>query len=148
MDTVARRLTEVTVRSRSRRVLIVEDNPDGRETLRELLELMGHDVEVASDGLEGVEKGLTSPPDVALVDIGLPRMDGYQVAERLRSALGPKVVLVAYTAYDQPEDRLRAYRSGFDAHLAKPVDLEELTEWLNTSGSHYWRDKTRKWEFR
>jgi len=140
MEAVARRRSNLPDRSRSRRVLIVEDNSDGRETLRELLELMGHDVEVAADGAEGLQKGLADPPEVALVDIGLPLLDGYQVAERLREALGPDVVLVAYTAYDQPEDRLRAYRAGFDAHLAKPVDLDELTRWLNRKGARCGRE--------
>jgi CheY-like chemotaxis protein len=118
----------------------VEDNPDGRETMRELLELMGHHVEVAADGLEGLRKGLSSPPEVALVDIGLPLLDGYQVAQRLRAALGPEPVLVAYTAYDQPEDRQRSYQAGFDAHLAKPVDLEELTAWLAANRSRRRRE--------
>ncbi len=116
-----------------RRILIVEDNDDGRESLRLLLELLGHQVEVARDGVEGIRKALASPPDVALVDIGLPRMDGYQVAERIRAGLGRKVLLVACTAYTRPEDRERALRSGFDAHLAKPIEFPALNLLLEHS---------------
>ena len=73
--------------TKPRDVLIVEDNPDGRESLRMLLELLGYRVEVAQDGYEGVEKALTHHPKVGLIDIGLPGLDGYEVARRLRSAL-------------------------------------------------------------
>jgi two-component system, sensor histidine kinase len=111
----------------SRRILIVEDNRDGRESLCTLLQLLGHEVEVASDGLEGVRKALTWEPDVALVDIGLPLLDGYQVAQQLRSMLGNRVVLIAHTGYGRPEDRQRAFEAGFNAHLVKPLDIVQLT---------------------
>jgi CheY-like chemotaxis protein len=114
----------------ARRILIVEDHPDGRESLRVLLELFGYRVDVAADGFQGIQKGLAEEPDVALVDIGLPHLDGYQVAAQLRAGLGRKVLLIAYTAYGQPEDRQRALEAGFDAHLVKPVDLVELFGWL------------------
>ncbi len=116
---------------KSRPVLIVEDNRDGRESLRQLLQLLGYRVEVAQDGYEGVEKALMCHPEVGLIDIGLPGLDGYEVARRLRSALGQSIVLIAYTAYTQPEDRERAFRAGFDAHLGKPAELEWLTDLLN-----------------
>src|SRR5947209_1536778 len=93
--------------TRSLHVLVVEDNADGRATLCALLELLGHHVDTAEDGLQGVEKGLTGHPEVAFIDLGLPRLNGYQVAQRLRAALGRNVLLVAYTAYSQPEDRNR-----------------------------------------
>jgi CheY-like chemotaxis protein len=107
-------------------VLIVEDNVDGRESLRALLEAWGHQVEIAADGLEGIQKALAGQPEIALVDIGLPLMDGYQVAEQLRAVFGHAVFLVACTAYGRWEDRQRSLRAGFDVHLTKPVDLDEL----------------------
>jgi CheY-like chemotaxis protein len=113
-------------RSRCGRVLVIEDNPDARESLRLLLELMGYRADVAVDGAEGVERALDLCPEVALVDIGLPRLDGYEVARRLRAAFGRDIVLVACTAYGQPEDRLRALEAGFDIHLVKPMSMEEL----------------------
>ena len=114
-------------------VLIVEDNPDGRESLRLLLTLLGYDVEVAIDGSEGVEKALHDHFDVAIVDLGLPKLDGFQVARRIRRALGQDIRLVAYTAYD-PEDEL-IQDAGFDAHLVKPASVEDLLPWLRKAAS-------------
>jgi CheY-like chemotaxis protein len=114
----------------SRHILLVEDNPDGRETLRALLELLGHRVEVAADGVEGIQKAIASRPEVVLTDIGLPGIDGFQVARQLRATLGRRLFLIALTAYGQPEDRRRAAESGFDVFLVKPVDLSELAYWL------------------
>jgi CheY-like chemotaxis protein len=125
------------------RVLVVEDNPDGRETLRLLLELIGHDVVVASDGVDGVEKGLRWHPDVAVIDIGLPRLDGYEVARQLRRELGYSVFLITQTGYGQPEDRQRSLAAGFDVHLTKPVDPLELATWLQTAGRRH-AEQTRK----
>jgi len=116
--------------SRSLRILVAEDNPDGRATLCALLELQGHEVATAEDGLRGVQKALAYHPEVAFIDIGLPGLDGYQVAQQLRKALGHDVFLIAYTAYNQPEDRQRAYAAGFDAYLVKPVDLADFDYWL------------------
>jgi PAS domain S-box-containing protein len=114
-----------------RRLLLVEDNPDIGETLRDLLELLGHRVELAGDGLRGVQIALATQPDAALVDIGLPGIDGYEVARRLRATeKGKEMVLVALTGYGRPEDRDRALESGFDAHLVKPVDPDELNRLL------------------
>jgi CheY-like chemotaxis protein len=111
-----------------KRLLLIEDNPDIGETLRELLQLLGHQVDLASDGLRGVELALATQPDVALVDIGLPGIDGYEVARRLRaSEKGQGVLLVALTGYGRPEDRRQALEAGFDAHMVKPVDPEELS---------------------
>jgi two-component system, sensor histidine kinase len=111
-------------------VLVVEDNPDGRETLSVLLQCLGYAVEVAADGWEGLAKGLSGRPAIALIDIGLPGLNGYQVASALRAAFGRKIFLVAQTGYGQPEDRRRALESGFDVHLVKPLDLNELCHWL------------------
>src|SRR6267378_518658 len=93
-------------------VLIIEDNADGRESLRTLLQLLGYRVEVAMDGVQGVEKGLAMRPAAAIVDIGLPRLNGYKVAQRLRATLGNSVTLIAHTAYAQPADRVRALAAG------------------------------------
>jgi CheY-like chemotaxis protein len=112
------------------RILVVEDNGDGRETLRLLLELLGHEVQVAVDGVEGVEKALEWRPDVAIVDLGLPRLNGYEVARRLRGELGSSMFLITQTGYCQPEDRRAALAAGFDVHLAKPTDPADLIRWL------------------
>jgi CheY-like chemotaxis protein len=88
--------------------------------------LWGFDVLDAADGLQGVEKGVPWKPDVALVDIGLPKLDGFEVARRLRQALGNHVFLIALTAYSEPECRSKAFSSGFDMFLNKPANLEEL----------------------
>jgi CheY-like chemotaxis protein len=114
----------------SRRILIIEDNDDGRESLRTLLEAWGHQVEVAADGREGLYKAMSGWAEVALIDIGLPGLNGYQVAEQVRAVLGQRILLVACTAYGRPEDRLRALAAGFDAHLVKPLDLEQLAHYL------------------
>ena len=111
-----------------KRLLLIEDNPDIGETLRDLLQLLGHRVEWASDGLRGVQLAIATQPEVALVDIGLPGIDGYEVARRLRaSEQGKGLLLIALTGYGRPEDRLKSMEAGFDAHLVKPVDPDELT---------------------
>ena len=116
---------------RSLRVLVVEDNPDGRESLRDLLEIWGHEVELAEDGRQGLTLALASPHDVALIDIGLPVLDGNEVARRVRAALnGSSPRLIAMTGYGQPEDRARALEAGFDSYMVKPVDPETLTRLL------------------
>lgn len=116
-------------------VLIVEDNADGRESMRELLEIWGHRVVLAETGLEGVEKALTFRPDVALVDIGLPGIDGNEVARRIRTTFGSQqVCLIAMTGYGQPEDRRRALQAGFDNYLIKPVDPARLSALLDGVG--------------
>ncbi len=116
--------------ARMRHILLIEDNRDGRESLRMLLTYLGHRVDVAADGVEGVQKALAIHPDLALVDIGLPRLDGYQVARRICAALGENVILIAYTAYDSPDTAVRVIEAGFDAHLVKPIELSELAPWL------------------
>jgi two-component system, sensor histidine kinase len=108
------------------RILIVEDHPDGREALRKLLTLWGHEVEAAADGLRGVEKALAWRPNTAVVDIGLPELDGYEVARRLRHDLDSQIYLIALTGYGRPEDRVKALEAGFDIHLVKPVDPDLL----------------------
>jgi signal transduction histidine kinase/CheY-like chemotaxis protein len=116
--------------AKARHVLIIEDNADARDMLSVSLELEGHRVESAADGLRGVEVALASRPDVVLVDIGLPGLDGYGVAARLRTSLGRNVVLIALTGYGQPDDRERTRQAGFDAHVVKPVDPDTLVRLL------------------
>ncbi|QRO00306.1 response regulator [Archangium violaceum] len=112
-------------------ILLVEDNPDIRETLKDLLELHGHRVEEASDGRSAVDMVLSQRPQVALVDIGLPELDGYKVAELVRASAGGSTTrLVALTGYGHPEDRKRALEAGFDAHLVKPVSSDDLSQVL------------------
>ncbi len=112
-------------------VLVVEDNLDGRESLRDLLEIWGHRVSLAESGPAGVEMAFSRRPDVALIDIGLPGIDGNEVARRIRSILGEEAIsLIAMTGYGQPEDRRRALQAGFDFYLIKPVDPTVLSRLL------------------
>ena len=115
-----------------RTILIIEDNADARDALRILLELDGHTVEAAGEGAEGLEIVQAKDPDIALVDIGLPGLDGYEVARRLRAKGSRRPLLVALTGYGQPEDRKRALDAGFDALLVKPVDPTTLSSLLTT----------------
>ncbi len=110
-------------------ILLVEDNGDAREMMAALLDMHGHRVIEAENGEQGILRALEANPDVAVIDIGLPDMDGYQVAARLRSypAL-QKTVLVALTGYGQLADKQRAFTAGFDHHLVKPVDMDSLME--------------------
>jgi signal transduction histidine kinase len=116
-------------RGEGRKVLIVEDNDDTRAMLHETLAYSGHDVRAARDGASGLALAAERAPDVALIDIGLPDLDGYEVARRLRAAPGGRNIgLVAITGYGQPEDQKRAFEAGFDAHLTKPVAPERLRQ--------------------
>jgi len=115
-----------------RSILIVEDNADARDVLRVLLELEGHEVETAEEGQAALELASTKDPDIALVDIGLPGIDGYEVARRLRARDPRRPLLIALTGYGQPEDRRRATDAGFDDVLVKPVDPVTLTALLAT----------------
>jgi signal transduction histidine kinase len=113
-------------RAARRRVLVVEDNADAREMLRSALELSGHEVHEAHDGPGGLEAILRLRPDVALIDIGLPGFDGYEITRKVRVASGAAAYLVALTGFGQPDDRRQALEAGFDAHLVKPVDPDAL----------------------
>jgi signal transduction histidine kinase len=121
----ARAITASTPAPRD--VLIVEDNDDAAETLCSLLRLSGHRVRIARDGVAGLEAMRAQPPEIALIDVGLPRMDGYELAQRARSGgRGQRPLLVALTGYGLPEDRERALAAGFDEHLVKPVNPAAL----------------------
>jgi PAS domain S-box-containing protein len=117
-----------SVPDRSRTILIVEDNDDARESLRFLLESLGHRVIAAGDGQSGLALALHHQPEVVLIDLGLPGLDGYEVARALRrSATGKTAALIAVTGYGQAEDRRRSKEAGFDAHLVKPVSQSLLS---------------------
>jgi signal transduction histidine kinase len=121
--------TIVTEHFPPRKILIIEDDADGREALRMQLMIAGHDVYEAATGTEGIETAARIKPEVVLLDIGLPGLDGYQVAQRLRAADHcPR--LIAITGYGQPQDRERAMRAGIDQHLVKPIDAAELRRLL------------------
>jgi CheY-like chemotaxis protein/two-component sensor histidine kinase len=119
-----------------RRILVVDDNRDAAESLAMLLKLGGHEVHTAHDGLEAVEAAAKIQPEVILLDIGLPKLDGYKVARRIRAQQPDTgVVLVAVTGWGQEEDRRRSEESGFDAHMVKPVDLAALSNLLVKLGA-------------
>ena len=112
-----------------KRILIIEDDADGREALRMQLVNAGHDVYAAATGIEGIETAARVKPEIVLLDVGLPGLDGYQVAQRLK--VGSDVPrLIAITGYGRPEDRERALEAGIDQHMTKPVDAAELARLL------------------
>jgi CheY-like chemotaxis protein len=116
-----------------RRVLVVEDSADAAESLRVLLELVGHDVRVASTGPDGVREAEKWRPEVVFCDIGLPGFDGWEVARRLRADPGTAGArLYALTAYNSSDDRRRSREAGFEHHIAKPADFEELLGLLDS----------------
>ena len=119
---------EDTRATRSSRILLVEDNPDAREALRAVLEMEGHRVAAAVDGMAALELAASFRPEVVFIDLGLPGVDGYEVARRLRSGGVKSLYLVALTGYGQPEDRRRTQEAGFDSHLVKPVTPDQLFE--------------------
>ncbi len=123
-----------TEQGRGLRLLVVDDNSDTVDSLAMLLRLYGHEVQTAHSGPIGLQAILAQKPDVALLDIGLPEIDGYEVARRVRDKLD-KIVLIAMTGYGQPEDRERTKDAGFDCHLIKPVDPEKLQELLLKIGA-------------
>jgi two-component system CheB/CheR fusion protein len=109
------------------RILVVEDNPDSRKTLQKLLEMDGHDVSVAGDGVSGFDAICREMPDVVLLDVGLPGLDGYAVARKVRAELADRPVrLIAVTGYGRESDRAAVRQAGFDEHLVKPISLDEL----------------------
>ena len=109
-----------------RHIVIVEDNVDVRSLLELRLRRLGHTVQGAGDGIEGLELLISARPDIALVDLGLPGKDGYEVAREARQNLGDGVVLVAVSGFGQPEDKRRALESGFDEHITKPADVRDI----------------------
>jgi PAS domain S-box-containing protein len=120
-------------RARRLRVLVVDDNRDAVESMALLLGLWGHEVTTAGEGTAALDRALSQRPDVVLLDIGLPGIDGYEVARRIRAnPATSKTILVAMTGYGQAEDRQRAHEAGFTLHLVKPVEPEALQRALAT----------------
>jgi CheY-like chemotaxis protein/anti-sigma regulatory factor (Ser/Thr protein kinase) len=113
--------------SRGARILIVDDNKDLARGLAHLLRILGHEVELAYDGPEGIEAARSYRPDVVLLDIGLPTLDGYSVARTLREEGFRGMRIIAVSGYGQDEDRRRSKEAGMDHHLTKPVDLKTIT---------------------
>jgi CheY-like chemotaxis protein len=130
-----------------RRILIVDDNEDGAESLAMLLQFGGHETHMAHDGLEAIEATERLRPDAVLLDIGLPGLNGYEVCKRIRTEpWGKEIVLVALTGWGQEEDRHRSRDAGFNAHMVKPVDHDLLLKLLASlpsekhAKSHSWHD--------
>jgi CheY-like chemotaxis protein len=109
----------------------VDDNRDAAESLADLVVVLGHASEVAFDGPSALEKARALRPEVVLCDIGLPGMDGYDVARALRREHGAALRIIAVSGYAQPEDVRRAAEAGFDAHLAKPPDPRDIERLLS-----------------
>ena len=117
------------------RVLVVDDNYDSADSLAILLRFMGHEVRTAFDGLQAVDAALDFHPSVMLLDIGLPKLNGYEVARRIRAQPdGEKIKLVAVTGWSQDEDIRRSKEAGFDLHMVKPVGIVALRKLLGDSG--------------
>jgi len=117
----------VTATTSARRILVVDDNRDAAESLAALLQIDGHDTRLAYDGLDAVAAAEQFKPDLVLLDIGLPKLNGYEAARRMRqTAWGKAMVVVALTGWGQQEDRNKSSQAGFDEHLVKPVDHDKL----------------------
>ena len=116
------------------RVLVVDDNRDAALSLATMLRIMGNEATMADDGLAAVEAAENFRPDVILLDIGLPRLNGYEVCRRIRKQPWSKeTLIIALTGWGQPEDRRRSQEAGFDHHLVKPVDVDQLKTLLGRS---------------
>jgi CheY-like chemotaxis protein len=116
------------------RVLVVEDNADARESLLLLLSCLGYEAKGAANGAEGVRQALEWRPDAVISDIGMPGLDGWELARRVRAELGGDVLLVAISGFSQHQDRQRSLAAGFDHHLAKPADPGKLLGLLSRAG--------------
>jgi CheY-like chemotaxis protein len=129
------RTDEITASpTESRRVLVADDNRDSAESLAMLLSHLGHEVVTAHDGLEAVSRAAEFQADVILLDIGMPRLNGYEAARRIRAlSLAKRPLIVAVTGWGREDERRRSDEAGFDAHLVKPVDLTELMNLLRSS---------------
>jgi len=113
------------------RILVVEDHEDSRVGLALWLEIVGHTVEASGNGLSALAVARARPPAIAIVDIGLPGMDGWEVARRLREAFGRRIGLIALTSRRSAEDRARSLQAGFDVHLVKPANGQDLFRAIN-----------------
>jgi CheY-like chemotaxis protein len=119
-----------------RRILVVDDNPDSAISLEKLLTITGHEAKIAHDGLAAVAEAERFRPEVILLDIGLPRLNGYDACRLIREKpWGASMILIAVTGWGQEEDRRRSREAGFDGHMVKPVDLDELMRLLDDVSS-------------
>ncbi|MEO5860176.1 MAG: response regulator, partial [Pyrinomonadaceae bacterium] len=118
--------------STARRVLVVDDNVDSASSMEMLLRIIGHEVRMAHDGLAAVEGAREFLPEVMLLDIGLPGLNGYEVARRIKASdWGKAIVLIALTGWGQEEDRQRSREAGFARHMVKPIEHDELIKILD-----------------
>ena len=137
----ARKVDAVAPASIGRRVLVADDNQDAADSLAMILEMAGHDVCVVHDGLTALSVAKTFRPDTVLLDIGMPKLNGYEVARALRQEpWGADITLIALTGWGQESDRQRAMDAGFDRHLTKPVDPDALQSLM---GSHQEEQKVK-----
>jgi CheY-like chemotaxis protein len=127
---VQRECPSLAPQPKQERVLIVDDNLDAADLLSEAVRLLGYRTATANDGLQALEVASEFKPHAALLDIGLPVMDGYELAEQLRSKFGQAVRMIAITGYGQETDKARSHRAGFEEHLTKPVDVGKLAQLL------------------
>jgi CheY-like chemotaxis protein len=126
--------SEVDVVIRKRRILVVDDNVDAADSLATLLEIEGHDVKAAYTAEAALAEVELFGPDLVLLDIGLPRISGYEVVQRIKAA-HPLLRVVALSGYGSPEDKQRVVAARFDAHLIKPVDFDDLRRLMNEQHS-------------
>jgi CheY-like chemotaxis protein len=123
------------------RILVVDDNRDAADSLARLIRSFGHEVKAVYDGMAALEEVGDFEPDMALVDIGMPGLNGYETITQLRERRGNvHLIAVAVTAWSRDEDKLKAYESGFDLHVAKPMTLEKLKELLLLLDPHHAED--------
>jgi len=140
--TVAGKLPSIT----SRRILVVDDNRDSATSLAFVLKLHGNEMHTAYDGLEALEAAQEFRPDIVLLDIGLPKLNGYEVARKIRAqAWGEGMTLIALTGWGQDEDRQKSRDFGFNGHLVKPVDFVALTKMLADLNDDPCEDRTHVW---
>jgi CheY-like chemotaxis protein len=120
------------IATQPRRVLVVDDNRDSAESLAILLRAMGHDVRIAHAGLQGIEIARQFLPEAIFMDLGMPRLNGYDTTQRIRQEpWGQQIFIVALTGWGQATDRIRSQEAGCDAHLVKPVSLPDLDQVLS-----------------
>lgn len=120
------------------RILLVDDNEDANDSMAALLELLDYDVRTVTDGASALTMTATFKPHLVLSDIGLPGMDGYQLAPALREVAGPhKIIIAAATGYGHANDRTRALAAGFDHHLVKPLDADALLAFVAQQAADY-----------
>jgi CheY-like chemotaxis protein len=124
-------INETAATAQGLRILVVDDNRDNADSLRIMLQIMGHDTQIADDGLAAIEIAEEFRPDIVLLDIGMPNLNGYDACRHIRNQpWGKGMVLIAQTGWGQDEDRRRTHATGFDYHLVKPVNYEDLVNLL------------------